>query len=222
MSSFRTALKKGSSRGFELPAQHTDVMYAVYRFATTSGAVADGDADITQACQRYQVFLSTKTGVIGASETGSTLIIEMILVRNRLLFDFHAEGQAMSVPQIDDLASKFFARAATAPPGPTATAAVARATASQACGRLFLMMSVAPVDYPTVGEFRSAAQEALGAIRNASADSDATRVADTLQTFVASIAVRPATFAAADAATEEAAAADDACRQLSGRGIFRP
>ena len=67
----------------------------------------------------------------------------------------------MSVPQIDDLASKFFARAATAPRGPTATAAVARATASQACGRLFLMMSVAPVDYPTVGEFRSAAQEAL-------------------------------------------------------------
>lgn len=214
-------VEEGFVRGFELPAAHTRVFYAVYRFATTSGAVDEGDAAITRACQAFQDFLSTKSGVVGARDNGPPEIIEMVLVRNRLLFDFYADGQAMSTSQIDGLASSFFAQADTASPGPTGADAVARATALQACGRLFLMMSVAPVDYPTVGEFRSVAQQALGAIRNPPADPEAKVVADSLQTLVASIAARPATFAAADAATEKAAAADDACRQLSGRGIFR-
>ncbi len=214
-------VEEGFIRGFRSPTQQTRVFYAVYRFATTSGAVNAGDAAITQSCQRHQDFLSSKTGVIGVRDSGPPEIIEMITVRNRLLFDFYADGQTMSLPQVDRLALDFFARADTATPGPTGADAVARATASQGCGRLFLMMSVPPVDFPTSGEFRSTATEALGAIRNAAADPDAKAVADTLGTFIASIASRPTTFAAADAATEKAAAADNACRQLTGRGIFR-
>jgi hypothetical protein len=214
-------VEEGFIRGFRSPAQQTRVFYAVYRFATTSGAVNAGDAAINQSCRRHQDFLSTKTGVIGVRDSGPPEIIEMITVRNRLLFDFYTDGQTMSLPQVDRLALDFFARADTASPGPTGADAVARATASQVCGRLFLMMSVPPVDFPTSGEFRSTATEALGAIRNAAADPDAKAVADTLGTFIASIASRPTTFAAADAATEKAAAADNACRQLTGRGIFR-
>jgi hypothetical protein len=82
-------------------------------------------------------------------------------------------------------------------------------------------MSVPSLDQPTLGEFRSTARAALATIRNAAADTDAQSVATSLRTFIASIASRPTTIASADSASEKAAALDNACRQLTGRGVFR-
>lgn len=214
-------VEDGFVRGFRTPVEQTRVFYAVYRFPSTSAAVDTADGVIMRACQRRHDFLSTKSGVIGARDGAPNGIIEMLVVRNRVLFDFYADGPRMDVPAIDRLALDFFARSNDPHPGPSDADSDARATASQACGRLFFMLSVPDVDRPTLGEFRSTARIALASIRNAPADPDAQSVADALRTFIASIASRPTTFAAADAATEKAAALDNACRQLTDRGVFR-
>jgi hypothetical protein len=214
-------VEDGFVRGFRTPVEQTRVFYAVYRFPTTSGAVNTADGVIARACERRHDFLSTKSGVIGARDGAPNGIIEMLAVRNRLLFDFYADGPRMDVDAINRLALDFFARSNDPRPGPTGADADARATASQACGRLFFMLSVPDVDRPTLGEFRSTARTALATIRNAPADPDARSVADALRILVASIASRPTTIVAADSANEKAAALDNACRQLTGRGVFR-
>ena len=100
------------------------------------------------------------------------------------------------------------------------SATVGRVTASAACGRLFFLNSVPEVDGATPGELRSAAGDALAALRKVAADPDAQRVERTLRKLVRALP-RDADSYLSDGWIERGAAFDNACRQLTGRGAFR-
>ena len=158
-------LEESFVRGFHSDAGRTRVFYAVYRFATITGATNVVDAVIRTSCQRRRDFLSTGDGIVGASDAGvDGGAIEMVLVRNRLIFDFYADGPVLPVDSTEQLALNFFEGAHNASPGPTDTTAVGLATASRACGRLFYLNSVPSVDAATHGELHAAAKDELSKI----------------------------------------------------------
>ena len=208
-------LEQGFVRGFRTDPSGDRVFYAAYRFATTAGAADTADAVITRACERKRDFLSSADGVVGAADdTPPSAEVDLVMVTNRLLLDFYADGPSLDVARAEQLASDFFAAAGAVERGPTDPRSVGRATTAQACSRLAFATNLPGLSGLTIGEIRTAAREELAAVRHASADPDARRVERTLRALVHRLGRRYD-------ATEAAAALDNACRRLTGTGAFR-